>query len=255
MKKKILALCLVVVLAVTAVTGATLAYFTDSEKATNTMVIGNVEITMDEWKYTEDGWAQYNDKEFVLYPLESEQGINLYNKSVRTYNTTTVPAGGNPDDYAVYMRSIVLIEANDEVTQADNEGACCAPGIHFAFDNREESYVSSYDKTTHYAVDSANGLDKTVTVGDKEYWAFAFVQAEGEKIPVGHALSSLHSVYMDKNVTDDQVDGWGADGVQVIAFTQAIQAKGLTYDEAMVALGDFTVENVEKWVAEADVMA
>ena len=48
MKKKILALCLVVVLAITAVTGATLAYFTDSDKATNTFVVGNVKIYQNE---------------------------------------------------------------------------------------------------------------------------------------------------------------------------------------------------------------
>ena len=49
MKKKILALCLVVVLAVTAVTGVTLAYFTDvSKEVTNTFTIGDVQIKLDE---------------------------------------------------------------------------------------------------------------------------------------------------------------------------------------------------------------
>ena len=49
MKKKILALCLVIVLAVTAVTGATLAYFTDTtQKQTNTFTMGDIEITLDE---------------------------------------------------------------------------------------------------------------------------------------------------------------------------------------------------------------
>lgn len=48
MKKKILALCLVVVLAVTAVTGATLAYFTDKDAETNVFTTGNVEIDLQE---------------------------------------------------------------------------------------------------------------------------------------------------------------------------------------------------------------
>lgn len=48
MKKKILALCLVVVLAVTAVTGATLAYFTDTKEVENTFTVGKVEIKLDE---------------------------------------------------------------------------------------------------------------------------------------------------------------------------------------------------------------
>ena len=46
--KKILALALVVVLAVTAVTGATLAYFTDTDEAENVFTTGNVEIDLQE---------------------------------------------------------------------------------------------------------------------------------------------------------------------------------------------------------------
>ena len=46
MKKKILALCLVVVLAITAVTGATLAYFTDTDSETNVFTTGNVSIDL-----------------------------------------------------------------------------------------------------------------------------------------------------------------------------------------------------------------
>ena len=48
MKKKILALCLVVALAVTAVVGGTLAYFTDTDNATNTFTTGKVDITLNE---------------------------------------------------------------------------------------------------------------------------------------------------------------------------------------------------------------
>ena len=53
MKKKILALCLVVVLGITAVTGVTLAYFTDSEQVTNTMTIGDVKINIEELVLTD----------------------------------------------------------------------------------------------------------------------------------------------------------------------------------------------------------
>ena len=51
MKKKILALCLVVVLAITAVTGVTLAYFTDTESATNVITMGDVSIWLAESQY------------------------------------------------------------------------------------------------------------------------------------------------------------------------------------------------------------
>ena len=68
MKKKILALCLVVVLAVTAVTGATLAYFTDTaDTKTNTFTVGNVEIKLDEPNWDADGSEDAPD----VYPGEA----------------------------------------------------------------------------------------------------------------------------------------------------------------------------------------
>ena len=51
MKKKILVLCLVVALAVTAVVGGTLAYFTDTDNETNTFTVGNVKIDLIESQY------------------------------------------------------------------------------------------------------------------------------------------------------------------------------------------------------------
>ncbi len=67
MKKKILALALVVVLAVTAVTGATLAYFTDTDDATNTFTVGNVDIDLTEPKWDETGSKEAED----AYPGEA----------------------------------------------------------------------------------------------------------------------------------------------------------------------------------------
>lgn len=52
--KKMLALALVGVLAVVGLTGGTLAYFTDSKVAENTITMGDVDIDLDEPKYDED---------------------------------------------------------------------------------------------------------------------------------------------------------------------------------------------------------
>ena len=51
MKKKLLALCLVVALAATAIIGGTLAYFTDHDTETNTFTVGNVKIDLIESQY------------------------------------------------------------------------------------------------------------------------------------------------------------------------------------------------------------
>lgn len=67
MKKKILALCLIVALAVTAVTGATLAYFTDNDEAENVFTVGNVDIDLTEPKWDEEGEKEAED----AYPGEA----------------------------------------------------------------------------------------------------------------------------------------------------------------------------------------
>lgn len=51
MKKKIIALCLVVALALTAVVSGSLAYFTDTDAKTNTFTVGSVDIELLESQY------------------------------------------------------------------------------------------------------------------------------------------------------------------------------------------------------------
>lgn len=46
MKKKIVALCLVIALVAIAIVGATMAYFTDKDEATNVFTVGNIDITL-----------------------------------------------------------------------------------------------------------------------------------------------------------------------------------------------------------------
>ena len=53
MKKKILSLCLVAALALTAI-GGTLAYFTDTDEVNNVMTMGDLDILLDEAKVTKD---------------------------------------------------------------------------------------------------------------------------------------------------------------------------------------------------------
>ena len=48
MKKKVLAIALAAILAITAITGATLAYFTDTDEIDNTFTAGNVAIDLTE---------------------------------------------------------------------------------------------------------------------------------------------------------------------------------------------------------------
>lgn len=66
MKKKILALCVVAIIAVTAIAGASLAYLTDNEAKTNVFTVGKVDIELTEPNWDATGAAEAED----VYPGE-----------------------------------------------------------------------------------------------------------------------------------------------------------------------------------------
>lgn len=68
MKKKIVALCLCVALAVVAIGGATLAYFTDTDEAKNTFTVGNVEIKLDETNVDDPQGDRVRENSYKLIP-------------------------------------------------------------------------------------------------------------------------------------------------------------------------------------------
>lgn len=67
MKKRMVTICLVVALVLTAVAGGTLAYFTDKDDATNTFTVGNVDITLTEPNWNTSGSADAPE----VYPGEA----------------------------------------------------------------------------------------------------------------------------------------------------------------------------------------
>lgn len=136
MKKKILALALVVVLAVTAVTGATLAYFTDEDDATNTFTVGNVSIDLTEPKWdangSEDAPEVYPGEALAKDPTVTNDGANpcfvrvsvegldsLGNAGMITYRTDYVAdaLGTNwvlhTDGYYYYTKVLAVGETTD----------------------------------------------------------------------------------------------------------------------------------------------
>lgn len=65
MKKKIISLCLVLALALIAIGGATMAYFTDNDQQVNTFTIGNIDIKVDEKGYVWDKSANNGSGAYV----------------------------------------------------------------------------------------------------------------------------------------------------------------------------------------------
>lgn len=80
MKKKMVTICLVVALVLTAVAGGTLAYFTDTADANNTFTVGNVDITLTEpnWEGTgsNDAPEVYPGEPLAKDPTVTNAGAN-----------------------------------------------------------------------------------------------------------------------------------------------------------------------------------
>ena len=88
MKKKIVAICLVLCLALTALAGASLAYFTDTDEKTNNFTSGKVDITLNE---------VFDEETAQLIPgvdIQKDVTISLSQDSVESYvwYTYAIPA-------------------------------------------------------------------------------------------------------------------------------------------------------------------
>ena len=177
MKKKILALCLVVVLAVTAVTGATLAYFTDTDAKTNVFTVGNIEIDLEE---------QFPSGELM-------PGVDLE-------KVVTVKNIGDNDAYMwieVWIPS-ALDDGDDNSPQAPGLGN----SLHFNYDGATVVETKSTYLGNQYMKAGADGQMSACNAADAGAVAYnGYVHyikndtAKAKNISTGELLSQ---VYMDK---------------------------------------------------------
>lgn len=79
-KKKIVSLCLVLALVLTAVAGGTLAYFTDKDSKDNAFTVGNVSIVLNEPNWDKTGAAEaenvYAGEPLAKDPVVTNDGKN-----------------------------------------------------------------------------------------------------------------------------------------------------------------------------------
>lgn len=234
MKKKIVSLCLVVALAATAVIGGTLAYFTDSEQATNVMTIGSVKIKQIEQERNEKGelvpFTQAKPAFPAVGKIEwAEKTVTVGGTEHKVFNEglknvvdkfITVENVGKSD---AYVRTIVAIEA---------------PG---------------YDAKNliHVNVNNTNGVKMTswagVEIGGVEYVYAVFTYDEA-LAPGAISAPSLAQIFLDAKTTNEDVAALG-DTWEVLALSQAVQKEG--FDDPATALneafGDATAQNVASW--------
>ena len=248
MKKKILALCLVVALAVTAVVGGTLAYFTDTDEATNTFTAGGVKIDLIEQERDGKGGLQDFTQDKVLMPIVgSAQGEkdalgqpvakNYVDKMVTIQNTGKSGA---------YVRAYFAIPSDlDDGYETFNAGANI---LHFNFGNvkTDNGFVSTEGVQWKWTHDGKwNYFETTIDgVAYNVYYADYY-----QVLPAGATTEQFVSgVYLDKNVNMDAEGNYidsrfpNADlsilegNVNCPVYAVAVQADGFkNADEAVTA--------------------
>jgi len=208
-KKKLVSLCLVLALAITAAIGGTMAYFTDKDAKTNTFTVGDVKIHIDEWMIENDEWVPYTDKQ-KLSPIAQSKAP--FNKLVETVND------GSED---AYIRTFVTCPAELywQLGYGFNAGATAKDGT-----------AMNGTGTMHY-LDKWTDIGK-ITIGNEEH--YVFMCEHKDAIPAGDSILSLTKVWVYENVDNAAID----EGFEVKVYSEAIQAENLTYEEAMASLNN-----------------
>ena len=243
MKKKILVLCLVVALAVTAVVGGTLAYFTDKDAATNTFTAGGVDIALIEQERDGNGGLQNFTQNQVLMPIVgSAQGEkdNLGQPVAENYIDKMVTVK-NTGKSGAYVRAYFAIpSALDDGYETFNAGANI---LHFNFGNANGVSTEGVQWNWMHG-NKWNYFETTIDgVSYNVYYADYY-----QVLPAGKTTEQFISgVYLDKNV--DMKDGKYIDtrfpnaDLSILAgtvncpvYAVAVQADGFgSADEAVTA--------------------
>lgn len=257
MKKKITALCLCVALLAVAVVGASLAYFTDTDNATNTFAVGNVKIDLIEQQKGENGLENFvNNK--TLVPGTSDE--NAVSKIVTVKNT------GVNDAWVWVDLKIPAYLVSNEYPANESKNA-----LHW---NSYGCFNVEYNSGNYWGLATSDGIvdaDHKVTNTDMVaveaglWYDYQYVGketiGEGEsaleyvvirtkmqnKLPAGKiSLPCLAQVYMDWRVVTNE-DGTqfilpAGDPIstdaswEIIVNAYAIQGDGFnTVDEAIAA--------------------
>ena len=233
MKKKILALCLVVALAATAVIGGTLAYFTDTDKADNVFTVGGVKIDLIEQERDGNGRLQDFSQNKTLMPIvgsaqgdKDELGMptaeNYVDKIITVKNT------GKSDAYVRMFLAIPVV--------LDNVGDASQNILHFNFGTGSDG-AGQWTKEACVA-ENVNVKGVQCNIYSRTYTTKL---AENEVT----ATAAYQGFYLDKNVDMNENGQYTINGtvinydftkgVTIPVFAQGIQAAGFKATETQTA--------------------
>lgn len=262
MKKKITAIFLCVALLATAIVGASLAYFTDTDNETNTFTVGNVKIDLIEEERDGNGGTKEFTQGKKLYPIVgSAQGEKdaLGMPTAKNYVDKMVTIENTGSEKAYIRAYFAIPSALDDGYETFNAGMNV---LHFNFGNKVENGV----------ITSTEGAEWIWTHGNK--WNYFETEIDGIKynvyfadyyqaVDAGAATEQLvQGVYLDKtfDIKDGKCyafgkevtldDGWDWSKVSCPVFAVACQAEG--FDNAADAITAAFGANYNPWGGAAD---
>lgn len=251
MKKKILALAMAALMLIVAVVGGTLAYFTDADAATNTITIGNVDITLYESKYHRgaiggylemDGQPnptsddvikadaeKYQDylKEAVLMPFDlSIKDSEMFQACTVAKNAYVENTGDNncfvrvrymvPVDIAPYLD---IYYVNTQFVKVDSELA-----------NADARTLDNTDKNEPVFTTVNSGASNFVAQVGKEpvdgYYVAEFIYAEYLTPGEFTLYSPISKITLRPEVTNKTIEALENRQFDILVEADAIQADG-----------------------------
>ena len=247
MKKKIVLTCLIAVITVMAIAGASLAYLTDTDDADNVFEVGNVQIELVEQQRNADGTAleDFKDKKTLMPIVGSAQGEkDDYGLPIAKNYVDKIVNVKNIGKSDAYVRVIVAVPAAlDNSTDAMSV-------IHWNVGNRfspDKEYVDGYTNPGYKNIEW--NFVEAITIDGVAYNTYCFTYTEALTAGETTDCAAITGFYLDKNV-DNYVNDGGkvvytlngkeinynlADGVTVPVFAQAVQAAGFDSAEEAFA--------------------
>ena len=232
MKKKILSLCVVLALAVTAIISGTLAYFSDTDAQKNTFTTGNVEIDLWEDFGTNTGSEKLNPA--------VDEAVDSIEKEIYVTNT------GSEDAYVrVHIAIPSILEETGSFDAADGV-------LHFDFANAEEYKWDWSDAADDDDYTTKSNTYKT-TIDNVEYnvYVVTYTTALATDVDTEDAISK---VWMDAETTNEDItalkaalgDNWyiyvAAEGTQAAGFADAYEALNTAFGDPADAAYTATVD-------------
>ncbi|MBQ3211425.1 MAG: hypothetical protein IJB09_08030 [Oscillospiraceae bacterium] len=240
MKKKITALALVICLLAVAVVGGTLAYFTDTDNATNVFTVGSIDITQNE--YDLDGNDFQNGG--ILLPMGGDTAwadeqvtfkgatFSVFGSENVLDKVVTVTNNGNSP---AYVRTLVALEAGTSANMANSLWY-----NNIAVTDNGGSAVLVEDNNLYVDIDGTYYIIVVYTYKDA-------IAAKSESVP------SMTGVALYKNTTQEDVAVFG-DEYDVLVLSQAVQADDMGDDAGAAldkAFGDVDAANAKTWFETA----